>query len=58
MLAELYKALAENDAELLTERRATRMIELLHARVEILKSIVHLQNIELNQINTNERKVA
>lgn len=58
MLAELYKALAENDQNLLTERRSTRLIELLIARIEIMKSIIHLQNIELNQINLNERKVA
>jgi|GEM_PF-4603842 len=58
MLAELYQALAENDQELLTERRSTRIIELLIARIEIMKSIIHLQNIELKQINLNERKVA
>ncbi len=58
MLADLYKALAENDQELLTERRSTRLIELMVARLEIMKSIINLQNIELNQIKLNERKVA
>lgn len=59
MLAELYKALAENDQNLLAERRSSRIIELMIARVEIMKSIINLQSIELKQINLNsERKVA
>jgi hypothetical protein len=57
MIEELYKALSENTEELKVERRATRIEELLHARTEILMSIVVRQQELLNQV-LNERKAA
>lgn len=56
MLEELYKALKENEDALRVERRLENQINLIAARLEILKSIVRLQKHEL--LMNQERKAA
>ena len=43
MIVDLEIALEDNTNNLLMERRSIRQVELLAARTEILKSIIHLQ---------------
>ena len=50
----LEQALKENEELLKVERRLDRQIDLMIARVEIYKSMIH--TLKLNDIN--ERKVA
>lgn len=54
MIHILELSLRENELYLLSERRVTRQLELLHARTEILKSIVHLQRELIQDMNRYE----
>lgn len=53
MLAMLEQALLDNEVELRSERRTIRQVELMIARVEIYKSIIHLMKMDVS-----ERKAA
>lgn len=55
---ELYKALEENDRNLAMERRVHRVCELLHARTEILRSIIHAQGDIIAELTHEEEEAA
>lgn len=42
-IAELHRAMMENNWHLKREKRAARVVELMAARIEIYKSIAHRQ---------------
>lgn len=60
-IAQLHRAMTENNFYLKREKRAGRIVELMAARIEIYKSITHRQFLLLEIYETMaefEREVA
>ena len=51
MITDMELALKENDRNLILERRVSRQIELMMARMEIMKSLVHLYKLKSTTYN-------
>ncbi len=58
MIWILRQALKDNESALLMERRSVGQVELLSARMEILKSICHQQEMLIAELTQVEYKEA